>query len=30
MKNRLVYGNTAVRVTLLLAAIAALSAPKKW
>jgi hypothetical protein len=30
MKNRLVYGKTATRVTILLATVAALGAPKKW
>lgn len=30
MKNRVVYGKTALRVSLLLATVAALGAPKKW
>lgn len=30
MKKHLVYGKTATRVALLLAAVAALGAPKKW
>lgn len=30
MKKRFVYGKAATRVTLLMAAVAALGAPKKW